>query len=254
MNTSEWVTDEQKNGQQEISHKFYKDALEILNESRIPYLLAGAFALRHYTGVYRNTKDLDVFCKASDYTDIVKVFAEKGYKTEIVDSRWLAKAWQGDFFVDIIFSNTSNLNVIDDGWIENSEEGEVFGVKVPIIGAEDLIWSKMYVQNRERYDGADINHMILRCGNDMDWKKIMNRLKQHWQLLLSQLLNFQFVYPSDRDIIPKWVMDELLQRAQEQYDLPLPQEKVCLGPLIDHQQYNTDIMQWGYKCITSSKF
>jgi hypothetical protein len=95
-----------------------------------------------------------------------------------------------------------------------------------------LLWCKIYVQNRERYDGADVNHIILKYGHQLDWQRIWMRLEQHWHLLFSQLLSFQFVYPSERDIIPRWLFDNLIARAKEQFELPLPVEKVCLGLLL----------------------
>jgi hypothetical protein len=76
-------------------------------------------------------------------------------------------------------------------------------------------------------------------------------MDQHWHLLLSQLLSFQFVYPSEfHEIIPKWLFDELLHRAAEQYELPSPVERVCRGPVIDQTQYEIDIKEWGYKTCT----
>lgn len=75
-------------------------------------------------------------------------------------------------------------------------------------------------------------------------------MEPHWHLLLAQFLSFQFVYPSDRDIIPKWLFDELLDRAKDQFDLPTPAEKICLGPLIDQTQYATDITERNYKVVT----
>jgi hypothetical protein len=76
-------------------------------------------------------------------------------------------------------------------------------------------------------------------------------MDRHWHLLLSQLISFQFVYPSEfRDIIPKWLFDDLLSRAAEQYELPAPLEKVCRGPVIDQSQYEIDVREWGYKTYT----
>jgi hypothetical protein len=87
----------------------------------------------------------------------------------------------------------------------------------------------------------------------MNWNKILSRLEQHWHLLLSQFLNFQFVYPSERDVVPKWLFEELLERAKDQYDLPVSHESICLGPLVEHSEYNVDIMNWDYKVITVKK-
>ena len=71
--------------------EFYREALQLLEESGARFMLGGAFAMFHYTGIYRDTKDLDIFCKPSDYPRILKYFAEKGYRTDLYDVRWLCK-------------------------------------------------------------------------------------------------------------------------------------------------------------------
>jgi hypothetical protein len=236
--------------QRAASKEFYTEALHLLMESKTPFLLGGAFAFFQYTGIYRDTKDLDVFCKSSEYTKILKFFGDKGYKTEIRDARWLAKVFHGEYFIDLIFDTVNSICRVDDSWYEHSVKGELFGVPVQYISPEELIWCKIYVQNRERFDGADINHVILKKGKDLNWERLYKRFDQHWHLLLSQLINFQFVYPSERNIIPRDLFSELVRRAEEQYDLPVPTEKVCMGPIIDQTQYMTDIKEWNYKVIT----
>jgi hypothetical protein len=233
------------------ANTFYREALDLLNNSGANYMLGGAFAFFHYTGIFRDTKDLDVFCKSSEYPRIMKFFSEKGYRTELTDVRWLAKIFKDDYYIDIIFDTVNSIVRVDDTWYNNAETADFKGLRVRLIAPEELIWAKVYVQNRERYDGADVNHIILKQGKDLDWKRLMIHLEQHWHLLLSQIINFQFVYPSDyHDIIPRWVFDELMARAHEQYDLPPSLEKVCRGPIIDQTQYSTDIKEWNYKVTT----
>lgn len=237
--------------QKKEAHSFYREALELLHESGAPFMVGGAFAMFHYTDIYRDTKDLDIFCKPSDYPRIMKFFGYKGYKTELTDIRWLAKIFKGEHFIDLIFDTVNNICRVDDTWLEHAPEAEFEGVKVKILPPEELIWCKIYVQNRERYDGADVNHIIMRYGKNIDWKRLLFRLDQHWHLLLAQLLIFQFVYPSEyHHIIPKWLFDELIFRAQEQYELPSAVERVCRGPVIDQTQYSVDIKQWDYKVST----
>lgn len=236
--------------QRQAAHEFYRDVLTLLSESKADFLVGGGFALRLYTDLMRDTKDLDIFCKSGDCPRILKQFTEHGYETELTDARWLAKAIKGDHFMDIIFNNPGNHCHVDENWFERSVQSEMLGIQVRVIPAEALIWSKLYVQNRERYDGGDINHIILRYGQHLDWKWLWQNIEVHWQLLLAQFLSFQFVYPSERDMIPKWLFDELLIRAKEQYDMPLPKEKICRGPLIDQTQYATDVTEWDYKVVT----
>lgn len=233
------------------AHAFYQKALQLLNEQGFPFLIGGAYALRHYTDIYRDTKDLDLFCKAEDYPRILKLFSQEGMATEVTDPRWLAKVFQHEHFIDFIFNTTNNICPVDDSWFAHGIDGTLFDVPIRLLAAEEVLWTKLYVQNRERYDGADINHLILRYGRQLNWKRLYERVSHHWHLLLAQLLNFQFVYPSDREIIPSWLFQELLDLAGKQFELPAPVAKVCLGPLIDHTQYQTDIITWDYKSLTT---
>lgn len=237
--------------EKQASGAFYRDALQLLRNSECQFMLGGAFAMFHYTGIFRNTKDLDIFCKSSEYPKILKYFAAQGYETQLTDVRWLAKVFHGEYFIDIIFDTVSNICTVDDSWHERASTGTFMDVPVQFIPVEELIWCKTYVQNRERNDSADINHILLKYGKNVNWELLLERLNPHCHLLLAQLLIFQFVYPADyREIIPKWLFDELMARAAEQYDLPPPLEKVCRGPLIDQTQYEVDIKEWGYKSST----
>ncbi|MBS1689820.1 MAG: nucleotidyltransferase [Bacteroidetes bacterium] len=230
---------------------FYSEALHLLHESGVPFMLGGAFAIFHYTGLYRDTKDLDIFLKPADYPRVLKFFADKGYTAVQHDVRWLAKVFKGDYFIDIIYNSVNNICTVDDSWFEYAQDGTFCDVNVKLLPPEELIWCKSYVWNRERFDGADINHVMLKQGKNLDWKRLLCRLDPHWHMLLAQLIMFQFVYPSEyRDIIPKWLFDELMSRANSQYDMPAPFLNVCRGPMIDNTQYCVDIKEWNYKSYT----
>src|SRR4051812_47548318 len=110
------VTEEQK----KEAHAFYQQALKLLDESGAQYMLGGAFAMFHYSGIYRDTKDLDVFCKPTEYPKILKFFADKGFKTQLYDVRWLAKVFNGDYFIDIIWDTVNNICRVDDSWYERA--------------------------------------------------------------------------------------------------------------------------------------
>jgi len=56
------------------AESFYAEAIRELVASGIPFLLAGTYAVCAYTEISRQTKDLDVFCKAGDYPRILAHF------------------------------------------------------------------------------------------------------------------------------------------------------------------------------------
>lgn len=232
-------------------HAFYIEVIELLQSARMPFLVGGGLAIAFYTGIPRDTKDLDVYIEARDYPRVLAFFEENGFGIELHDVRWIAKIRKEDMYVDVIFNSVNSICRVDKVWFDRARPGELLGREVKFISPEELLWSKSYVRNRERYDGADICHLILKTGQDMDWKHVLDRLDPHWHLLLVDILLFQFVYPGNfMSCIPKWLFDELMGRAQDQYKLPPPHEMVCRGPLIDSTQYAIDVREWNYKALT----
>lgn len=229
---------------------FYTDLLKELVDTTLPFLVGGTFAFSEYTKIVRPTKDIDLFCKAGDYPRILQVLTKRGFTSEITDERWIVKAVYNDHFADIIFGTKSGICQVDDTWFEGAPTATILGSKVKLIPPVELIWSKAYRMERNYYDGADVNHMILACGKKLDWKHLLNRMEQNWEILFSHLLNFRFVYPSERNIVPKWLMDELISRLNHQLELPSANDKVCRGYMLSYQQYKVDIEERGYKSIT----
>src|ERR687894_92556 len=69
---------------------------------------------------------------------------------------------------------------------------------------------------------------------------------ERWEVLLMHLLNFRWIYPTERDNVPRWVMDELLDRLAKQLELPPPQMKVCRGRMFSRVDYEIDVKAWGF--------
>jgi len=175
------------------------------------------------------------------------VLASAGYQTEISFSHWLGKVFSGNFFVDLIFSSGNGICRVDDIWFEHALPAEVLGMPVRLCPPEEMIWSKAFVMERERYDGADIAHILRACGERMDWQRLLRRFEAHWRVLLSYLILFGYIYPSDHSLIPEWVMQELLERLQSEKGNPLSRNRVCRGTLLSRIQYREDIELWGYQ-------
>ena len=221
-------------------------ALSTLKNAEIPFVVAGAYALHLYTGIYRDTKDLDIFLKREHVERAMESLGSMGFQTNMHDPVWIAKAYANDeYFADLIFSSGNGVAIVDDHWIEAANPGVVHGLPILVAPAEDIIWSKAFVCERERFDGTDINHLILARGKQMDWKHLMMRFEPHWEVLMAHLTFYRFSYPGQRDHVPRWVWDELLERARNQHNEP-EKKKLCRGMLIAKGQYGVDVEHWGY--------
>ena len=229
---------------------FYRHVLETLSASGVPFLVGGAFALACFTEVKRHTKDLDLFIRRCDYERIEQLMAEAGYRAELTFPHWLAKVYSNgsaDAFVDLIFSSGNGIAPVDEAWFEHAAEVEVLGVPVQVAPAEESLWSKAFIMERERYDGADVAHLLRDRAHEMDWPRLLQRFGPHWRVLLSHLVLFGFIYPGERALVPPWVMDHLLQRLQQETHAPSPPTQLCAGTLLSREQYLLDVQQQGYQ-------
>lgn len=232
------------NGLEPRTARFYLDALAALTSENVPYLLGGAYAFAHYTGVVRHTKDLDVFVRPADAPRALEALKHAGYRTEITFSHWLGKAFCGDDFVDVIFSSGNGLCTVDDEWFAHAVGLEPGGAL--ICPAEELIWQKAFIMERERFDGADVNHLLRACGSVLNWDRLLRRFGPHWHVLLVHLILFSFVYPAERDRIPARVVEALMGRWRNEMNGGEAEEKVCQGTLLSRMQYLSDTELWGY--------
>jgi hypothetical protein len=229
------------------SREFYREAMEFLARANVPFLVGGAFAFVHQAGIDRSTKDLDIFVRPSDVQRLLRASADAGYEADLFFSHWLAKIRSPSGFVDVIFSSGNGIAVVDDQWFEHASECEVLGVRVLVAPPEESLWSKAFVMERERYDGADVAHIILALGEGLDWRRLIDRFGDHWRVLLAHLVLFGFIYPSQRSRVPAAVLDELMQRLAAETLSPDAEDPVCYGTLLSWSQYLGDVLGGAFR-------
>ncbi len=223
------------------------DALRALTEAGVPHLVAGAYAFFEYTGIFRDTKDLDIFLRQRDVEDAFRVLEGAGFRTEMTDPSWIGKGFRGEWFVDLIFSSGNGVAVVDDLWFEHARPGRVMGVDVLLAPPEEIIWSKGFVLERERYDGADVNHLLRACGEWLDWDRLLMRFERYWEVLFSHLMLYRFTYPGERGKVPDRVLHALMERTRADIAEGNHVRPVCRGTLISRVQYRHDLDHLGYE-------
>jgi hypothetical protein len=224
----------------------YKTALEALNAAQVPYVVAGAYAIYEHTGIYRKTKDLDLFFQPEAVVDAARALRSAGFVTRLEDEHWLAKATMGEYFVDLIYGMGNGIAFIDEGWIRHSQPGILAAMPVRIAPAEELIWHRLFISERHRHDMSDIVHVILCRGDSLDWKRLVDRVGRNWPLLLSQVLMFTYVYPGRKANIPEWVPQHLMELAKDEFARPEEDADFTRGPMISRFSFTIDVREWGF--------
>jgi hypothetical protein len=226
--------------------KVYAQALRALNEAGVTYAVGASFARHIYTKIWRPTKDLDVFVTPEGLKTALTALEEIGFRTEIVETHWLAKAWKDDFFIDLIFGQGHGQTRMTEDSFVGAQEAEVLGVMTRLIPVEEMIASAAYIATRGRFDGGEIVHLILKRKGKLDWERILNRLGDNRQLLLWHLILFDFVYPNHHSYLPKDLMRQLFTEIEADWKNRRGGRKGFRGTLLDPFSYNVDVEHWGY--------
>lgn len=229
---------------------FYRRVLVSLRDAGVPYLVGGAYAYARFTGIKRKTKDFDLFVRPEDFERVLDVLRGAGIPGEAKFPHWLGKVGEGEHVVDVIFSSGNGVARVDDAWFEHAIPGEILAVPVLLTPPEEMLWSKSFVMERERYDGADVLHLLHARGRHLDWDRLVWRYDSNWRILFSYLVLFGFVYPGEELPCPRRVMDDFIERLRQEMDESERDERaphrVCRGTLISREQYLVDTLERGY--------
>ncbi len=220
------------------------DVLRHMNRAQVPYVVSGAFALQQHTGIWRNTKDLDLFLPPDAVPHALEHLNQQGFETEIRDPVWLAKAHRDGYFVDLITGMSNAIITVDRSWIDRGSPAEVLGVQTRVLAAEELIASKLFVNFRERFDGADVVHIIFGSRGRLDWERLLALVGVHWEILLWELVLFHYVYPAKAQYVPREVWDHLLSRLRNELEHP-NRSAPFRGSLLDEKMFAIDVHEWG---------
>jgi hypothetical protein len=244
--TSETPTAVRAKDAEDRPNEFHRKTVAVLQAAKIPFLIGGAYVVEVYAGVSRSTKDFDLCIRPKHVKAALDALAGAGYETELTFPHWLAKATYGGDMLDLIFRAGNGLCEVDDSWFERARDDELLGVPVKLCAPEEMIWMKAYIMERERFDGADIAHMLRCWAAGIDWLHLLRRFGPDWRVLLSHLILFGYIYPGERVRLPAAIMEQLIARLRSETNTA-GREGLCRGTLLSRQQYLVDIQDWGFR-------
>src|SRR5690349_8665507 len=150
--------------------KFYREVLASLTDAKVPFLIGGAFAFCRYAGIDKRIKDLDLMIEERTWPELARVLRAAGIHTRKTFPHWLGKALSPAGQVDIIFNGGAGLTPVDAEYFASGPRASVLGFDVRLCPPEELLWSKAFIMERERFDGADVLHLIRALAERLDWR------------------------------------------------------------------------------------
>jgi hypothetical protein len=193
--------------------KIYKKAIEIARSVEVPFLLAGAFGLAAYTQRWRNTKDLDLLVVPEDRQRLIDALLNAGfedyYPTLAYDRGWIFRSIREGCLVDVIWAMPNRRAIVEADWFDHGRPTNIRGTQLHAVGAEELVWQKIYVLQRDRCDWPDLFNLIYAAGPEIDWKRVLERLDCDKPLLAGLLRVFSWLCPGRTRELPGWLKEEL---------------------------------------------
>ncbi len=222
---------------------FYLDAMDALEAASVGFLVGGAWAFEAHTGIGGRTKDLDLFLRPGDVEEALSVLEARGYRTELTSPIWIGKAFHDGEIVDLIFSSGNGLCTVDDAWFDHAIPATVLNRRVGLIPIEEMIWSKSFLMERDRFDGADVQHLILAADGALDGERLLGRFGVHWRVLLAHVVLFDYAFPSKRGLLPDGLRQTVLERVSmtdEAVEVDRARD-VTYGTFLSRHQYTGDV-------------
>lgn len=186
----------------------YADVITTAREHKIRFALGGGLAFSAYSGYLRNTKDMDLFVMDDDQEALLTIMEEAGFReyTEVTyDRRWSYRGFKDGYILDILWKMLNERGRIDEVWVTVGWEVEVRGTTVQLLPPEELVWSKLYIMNRERCDWPDIINLLHVRGPAMDWERLLGRIGEDAPALGGVMSLFRWLCPGVAQELPEWI-------------------------------------------------
>jgi hypothetical protein len=191
----------------------YRGVIKKAQERGIPFAMGGGFAQMAYTGWPRAAKDVDIFLLPRDREAMIAIVTEEGlhdyYDEKPYDRGWIYRSTKDDVIVDVIWTMANRRAEVDCGWIERGPEIAVDGARFRLMPAEELLWIKLYIMQRDRSDWPDALNLLYTRGLDLDWTRVLQLLGDDRPLLGSLLSLFSWLCPNDIGNFPQWLWGEI---------------------------------------------
>jgi predicted nucleotidyltransferase len=171
--------------EEEVFRSVVRDVVRTLEASEVPFVLLGGIA-SSAQGRPRWTHDVDIMVRPADALRTLEAFRRAGFVTQTTNHTWLYKALKDDVLVDVVFRSDGEV-VLDEEMLARSLIAEFQGVRVPVLGAEDLIVIKALV-HKEHAPRHWFDALALIARSDLDWSYLERRAAAHNPLRVASLL------------------------------------------------------------------
>lgn len=211
----------------------YREVMAAADRRGIPFAIGGGLAFSAYALRTRNTKDVDLFILPRDAAQMIATLSELGFEdyfaTEPYERHWIFRGHRDGVIVDLMWQMANDRTEFDERWVNAGQKICVRDYPVRLLPVEELIWSKLYVVQRDRCDWSDVLNILLAQGQHLDWSLLIERVGPDIRLLGSLMQMFAWLCPGCARDLPEWIWERMgLSRPFTNLSEGVSQRNVCL--------------------------
>jgi hypothetical protein len=152
-----------------------KKAAVELKKADLRFALCGGWAV-FARGGPRSEHDADFAIQEQDVPRALDVLEAAGFTRGDAPEDWLAKVWDRGNLVDLIFRLSGEP--VTEANFERVETIEVGSVQMPVLGATDLVATKLLTYREHYCDFATSLPMVRALREQVDWPTVRERTAQ----------------------------------------------------------------------------
>ena len=216
----------------------YRPAIEALRERGIPFALGGGLAFCAYSERWRRLKDVDLFILPRDRDAAVEAIGRGGFRdyfdVKPYDREWIFRGHRGEHIIDLISKMANYRNEVEEEWFRGGGEILLYGTRLPLLPIEELVFSKLYIVQKDRCDWPDLLNIFHERASEMRWSRVRELVGADMALVSSLLSLFGWICPARAREIPTPVWEAFGVREPEEDHVCDCHERV---PLLDSRDW-----------------
>jgi hypothetical protein len=146
-----------------------KRSASVLKQSGVPFALGGSYAL-WVRGAPESEHDVDYVVGEADVERVADAFAAEGLTVERPPEDWLLKVIVDGVTVDVLHRLAGEP--VSAEILDRAEVIEVLSIRMPVLGATDLIATRLQVMSEHYCDFGALLPAVRAVREQLDWPRL----------------------------------------------------------------------------------
>ncbi|HET9443390.1 MAG TPA: nucleotidyltransferase [Acidimicrobiales bacterium] len=152
-----------------------KKAAAALREADVPFILAGGLAC-WVRGGPPTEHDVDLVVRPADVDHALEALAGAGMRIEHPPEEWLAKAFDGEVMIDVIFQPEGHT--VDDELFARADDMAVQAVTMPVMSLDDILTTKLLALTEHYLDYDGLLELARPVREQIHWDEVRRRTER----------------------------------------------------------------------------